>query len=182
MATTLHVTWATVTNHLHVSNPSQTMLQNVLFPWDGSQDSYLVFAKGKEGTQSTTAAQLMHRNWASVSNLTTWLSPQWQDQAISSEPKHINHQRPVSPRFPAFSGCAKVDFALSKQTLSHKFKLWLSSQLSCSSYKGFISLEREIGGKNVPERNLREILSKSQAELILQCVFGKLTSGFILEF
>lgn len=153
MATTLHVTWATVTNHLHVSNPSPTMLQNVLFPWEGSQGSHLMLAKGKEGTWSITAAQLMHRDWASVSNLTTRLSPQGQDQAISSEPKHINHQRPVSPHSPVFSGCAKVDFALSKQTLSHKFKLWLSSQLSRAPNEGFISLERETGGKSSLEKS-----------------------------
>jgi len=55
-----------------------------------------VFAKGKECAQSITAAQLMHGDLVSVSNLTTCLSPQWQDQAISSEPKHINHQRPMS--------------------------------------------------------------------------------------
>lgn len=74
-----------------------------------NQDSYLVFAKGKARAQSITAAQLTHRDLVSVSNLSTCLSPQWQDQALSSEPKHINHQRPVSPHSLACSGCAKVD-------------------------------------------------------------------------
>lgn len=71
-----------------------------------------MFAKGKECAQSITAAQLMHGDLVSVSNLTTCLRPQWQDQAISSEPKHINHQRPMSPHSLVFSGCAKVDCLL----------------------------------------------------------------------
>lgn len=41
----------------------------------------------------------------------------------------------MCPNSPVLSGYAKVDFALSKQTLSHKFKLGLSSQLSHATIK-----------------------------------------------